>query len=86
MSSLAEFELVMFGRPNISGYFMATDGWGGLGFTGPFWDEANCTGRTGAGSDGAESIGFDASRVTTIYGSSSTVQPASVRMLPVIKT
>lgn len=39
--------------------------------------------NTDGGSAG--SIGFDASRSNVIYGASNTVQPASIKLIPVLK-
>lgn len=74
----------MFG-PNITGY------------TGAAWDDTSgdVTGAFYFSGDAAESanglrgrygISFDASRVTSAYGRSSTVQPASTRLLYCIKS
>ena len=39
------------------------------------------------GTDGnGKHLGIDASRVSAVYGGASSVQPASVRVLPLIKT
>ena len=67
------------------------------GYTGAAWDDmsGNVTGAFYFSGDATESanglrgrfgISFDASRVTSAYGRSSTVQPASTRLLYCIKS
>lgn len=76
---------VMFGRPNITGYTGAA--WDDLSgdVTGAFYFSKNAT-EAGNGLSGYWGISFDASRVTSAYGRSSTVQPASTRLLYCIKS
>ena len=75
---------VMFG-PNITGYTGAA--WDDLSgdVTGAFYFSKNAT-EAGNGLSGYWGISFDASRVTSAYGRSSTVQPASTRLLYCIKS
>ena len=76
---------VMFG-PNISGSFGASDGANAsTDNTGPFWLDHDAGGRTGWGGDGGAVFGFDVSRSNALYGETNTVQPASVRFMPLIK-
>ena len=76
---------VMFG-PNISGSFGASDGANAItDNTGPFWLDHDAGGRTGWGGDGGAVFGFDVSRSNALYGETNTVQPASVRFMPLIK-
>ncbi len=79
-------------RPNITGYTGAA--WDDMsgGVTGAFYFSKNAT-EAGNGLSGYWGISFDASRVTsayggssTVYGGSSTVQPASTRLLYCIKS
>lgn len=82
---------VMFGSPNISG----EGDWvfGGYASTGTFTGSMyhvslqNLPGATGGNDyyNGKPGIGIDASRSSSIYKASSTVQPASVRLLACIK-
>lgn len=75
---------LMFG-PNITGYTGAA--WDDLSgdVTGAFYFSKNAT-EAGNGLSGYWGISFDASRVTSAYGRSSTVQPASTRLLYCIKS
>ena len=85
-----DVEPVMFG-PNISG----EGDWvfGGYASTGTFTGSMyhvslqNLPGATGGNDyyNGKPGIGIDASRSSSIYKASSTVQPASVRLLACIK-
>ena len=71
--------------PNITGYTGAA--WDDLSgdVTGAFYFSKNAT-EAGNGLSGYWGISFDASRVTSAYGRSSTVQPASTRLLYCIKS
>lgn len=73
------------GLPNITGYTGAA--WDDLSgdVTGAFYFSKNAT-EAGNGLSGYWGISFDASRVTSAYGRSSTVQPASTRLLYCIKS
>ena len=73
------------GGPNITGYTGAA--WDDMsgGVTGAFYFSKNAT-EAGNGLSGYWGISFDASRVTSAYGRSSTVQPASTRLLYCIKS
>ena len=74
------------GLPNISGSFGASDGANAsTDNTGPFWLDHDAGGRTGWGGDGGAVFGFDVSRSNALYGETNTVQPASVRFMPLIK-
>ena len=76
---------VSAGLPNITGYTGAA--WDDMsgGVTGAFYFSKNAT-EAGNGLSGYWGISFDASRVTSAYGGSSTVQPASTRLLYCIKS
>ena len=74
---------VMFG-PNISGRLGAYD-CAGSSFTGAFRYAGNEGGPSTAWRSVAYSD-FDASRSSSKYGSSSTVQPESIRLIPCIKS
>ena len=76
---------MMFGRPNIIGNAELTNGWGGKGWTGSLYENGHCSGREGVATDGGFNTGLDASRSSDLYGSSTTVQPAALRVLPCIK-
>ena len=77
------FVLVMFG-PNITGKFGCADG-GSVTWVGPLKVVSDAAGRTGWGGDGGSNIDIDTSWADSTYGKSSTVQPSSIRLLPVIK-
>ena len=80
-------KLIEPGLPNITGSFGASDGANAISDnTGPFWLDHDAGGRTGWGGDGGAVFGFDVSRSNTTYGKSSTVQPSSIRFMPLIKT
>lgn len=76
---------VAAGLPNITGYTGAA--WDDMSgdVTGAFYFSKNAT-EAGNGLSGYWGISFDASRVTSAYGGSSTVQPASTRLLYCIKS
>ena len=76
---------VSAGLPNITGYTGAA--WDDMSgdVTGAFYFSKNAT-EAGNGLSGYWGISFDASRVTSAYGRSSTVQPASTRLLYCIKS
>lgn len=75
------------GLPNIKGDLdqMVTDSGGG--FSGAFYSKGTprIRGWAPADYDELRNIGFDASRSSSIYGKSDTVQPAAVKMLLIIK-
>ena len=75
---------LMFG-PNITGTGEVAKGWSGVGWSGALWSEGDIGGRSASSWDGAFNMYLDASRVSSIYGSSSEVQPPSLRLLPCIK-
>lgn len=83
----------MFGRPNISGGFNANNGVA-HGYDNYFFADGafSCTGSTdparpgnAGGSGGGGRIKMSASGSSSLYGRSSTVQPKSIRILPLIK-
>lgn len=69
------------GLPNITGRFRGVNS--NTGADGCFYNATNVNGAASGDSD--KYIYFDASRSNSIYGSSSTVQPASTTQLPIIK-
>ena len=72
------------GLPNITGHFVSSDDSRG-NYGGAFYLGGH--GGTAAGGSSSEPVTFfDASRSNNIYGKSGTVQPRSVRLLPLIKT
>ena len=82
---------VMFG-PNISGIdnpFGGETGYQSSVYSGAFYFGGEDVIQTGGGhriSSQDGSVHFDASRSSGLYGAASTVQPSSVRFLPVIKS
>lgn len=80
-------QMVPAGLPNITGNLgsMLTDSGGN--FSGAFFNNGKPRTRGWQGNDYDEirNIGFDANRSSNIYGKSDTVQPASARMLLIIK-
>ena len=74
----------MFG-PNITGTEKGDENPPIETCTGAFY-KAGSYSNTGAGSvSGSGILGFDASRASSLFGKSTTVQPQSVRVLPCIK-
>ena len=75
----------MFG-PNITGKFGASKGGDNQAFAeGAFYiDVRNKFGAEGSQNSGLH-YGFKASRASDLFGNATTVQPASVRLLPCIK-
>lgn len=80
-------QMVPAGLPNITGNLgsMLTDSGGN--FSGAFFNNGKPRTRGWVGNeyDEIRNIGFDANRSNNIYGKSDTVQPASARMLLIIK-
>ena len=74
------------GLPNITGKFGASKGGDNQAFAeGAFYiDVRNKFGAEGSQNSGLH-YGFQASRATGLFGGSTTVQPASVRLMPCIK-
>lgn len=74
------------GLPNISGTFQGGDSNDGDGASGAFFWMS----QTGSQLDGShyrlDQVGFDASRSNPLYGASTIVQPASLRLMPCIRT
>lgn len=76
---------VSAGLPNITGTFHPVGNTNGTTPTGAF-SRTNGTAMTGvAFTSGPAKFSFDASKSSTLYGTASTVQPASVRLLACIK-
>lgn len=80
-------QMVPAGLPNITGNLdsMLTDSGGS--FSGAFYynGKPRIKGWQGSDYDEIRNIGFDASRSSNIFGKSNTVQPASAKMLLIIK-
>ena len=78
-------DLVQAGLPNISGSVVASTATQGilLNPTGAFFNKTGTTKGTfnagASGSDFIDTLGFNASRSSSIYGSSNTVQPQSIK-------
>lgn len=74
------------GLPNITGTFAGLRTEGGTTGTGAFQNNGNYNGYASAnGSATNNSLSFDASRSSSIYGNSTTVQPAACKCNFVIK-
>ena len=74
---------VMFG-PNITGQVNLCGAWGGVASAGALSKSGSSGAPTGGAANGTN-VYFDASGSRSVYGSSSTVQPSSVRGLFCIK-
>lgn len=72
------------GLPNITGSF-SNFRTAGPSYTGCFFSAPNTSQRHGSDSGAYAGAGFDSSRSSAVYGSSSTVQPLSIKLLPCIK-
>ena len=70
--------------PNITGEYQGGDSLEGFS-SGAFYFMTPTSSAIGGGSYRLDKGGFDASRVSSLFGSSQTVQPLSVRLLPCIK-
>ena len=78
---------VMFG-PNISGYTSGLLFGSESDFVGAFLrqgESVNAKDPTGSWNHRYQTIGLDGSRVDSVFGKASTVQPAALRLLPYIK-
>ena len=78
--------LVEAGLPNITGTGEVAKAWSGVGWTGALRSEGDIGGRSSSSWDGGFNIYLDASRSSSLYGKSGSLQPASVRFLPCIKS
>ena len=75
---------MMFGdSPNITG--IVHGGWSEGSASGAFFRSAMAANQEG-GNAAQGDFGFDASRSSSMYGGSGTVQPASLRLMPCIRT
>jgi hypothetical protein len=77
-------DLVEAGLPNITGNISANRGWGrdGLSATGAFQASGSAAmSDTINGYNNANNVTFDASRSSSIYGNSTTVQPQTIKVL-----
>ena len=78
----------MFG-PNISGEVCGKNGQSfsyGLKASGPFFEGTAGYSAQDVSHVVAKAIRFDASRNSSVFGKSSSVQPSSLRLLPCIKS
>ena len=73
------------GLPNITGYGNLAHGWGGDGWAGAFYIDGKTQGPGGSAANGVNFY-MDASRASSLYGASTTVQPSALRLLACIKT
>lgn len=76
---------VSAGLPNITGNANLAIGWGGSAQSGALYTEGT-TNAPGGGAANGTNLFIDAKKSSAIYGASSTVQPASLRVLILIKT
>ena len=74
---------VIFG-PNITGNVNVAKGWGSIADAGALYREGT-TQAPGGGAANGTYVYLVASRSSSVFGSSSTVQPPSVALLPCIK-
>ena len=74
------------GLPNITGTFISVDDNGPVTPSGAFYIYNNLGYYTGGGGGNSEpKIGFDASRCSSIYGKSTTVQPNAYTVMYIMK-
>ena len=73
------------GLPNITGQANLSNGWGGVADNGALKRQGR-TDAPGGGAANGTNLQFDASWSSSIYRVNSTVQPASIRLIPSIKT
>ena len=86
-------QVVQAGLPNITGAITGYDMFRSMQGAGPFFDDTTTnafglsrpSGGHSHNASSAQIAGFDASRATSLYGASSTVQPPAIRLLPCIK-
>ena len=86
-------QVVQAGLPNITGAITGYDMFRNMQGAGPFFDDTSTnyfglsrpSGGHSHNESSAQIAGFQASRSSSIYGASSTVQPPAVRLLPCIK-
>ena len=80
------FGYIQAGLPNITGAFAGLRTDGGKTGTGVFQNNGNYYGYASAnGSATNNSLSFDASRSSSIYGNSNTIQPATCKCYFIIK-
>lgn len=72
------------GLPNITGSF-SNFRTTGPSYNGCFYASSGCSQRHGSDSASFAGAGFDSSRSSAVYGSTNTVQPLSIKLLPCIK-
>lgn len=78
-------QYVEAGLPNITGQANLSNGWGGVADNGALKRQGS-TGAPGGGAANGTNLQFDASWSSSIYRVNSTVQPASIQLIPSIKT
>ena len=73
------------GLPNITGSFPLENGGSSDNITGAFYHNGNVDGVQGVAGSKDVNVAFSATRSSSIYGKSSTVQPPAATLLPIIK-
>lgn len=74
------------GLPNITGQSNISKAWYGIATSGSFYITETTEGPGGGAPNNGLNFYHDASRSSSIYGSSSSVQPPAVQLLPCIKS
>ena len=79
-------EFLVYGLPNITGGFNAIVKYGGAS-NGAIYSNSNYSSdvKNGQSDDWGRNYMFNASRCSSIYGASNTVQPSAIKMLPIIR-
>lgn len=72
------------GLPNITGGINVARGWGGIADTGALYRRGE-TQAPGGGAANGINLYLNASKLSSVYGSSSSVQPPAVALLPCVK-
>ena len=76
---------VSAGLPNITGEFQA-ESWNITGYHGAFYIKQEALGGAGYDDNSSHRVNMSASRSSNLYGNASTVQPASLRSMIIIKS
>ena len=77
--------VIAAGLPNITGEFGANEGYGDYASGAFYVSSPNNRMGTGDSDNDNATIYFDASRCSSIYGASTTVQPPTIALIPQIK-
>lgn len=72
------------GLPNITGNINVAKGWGGIADTGALYRSGETQAPAGGAANGIN-LYLNAAKSSSLFGSSSTVQPPSIALLPCIK-